>query len=158
MPAEPERHERGSALVLVPAGVLVLVVLGALAVDAALAFLGQRALTDAAAAAANDAAALAVSDAAFYGDPTGPVVLDQRLAAEAATAALARRELRGVDVTGRVVEVAGDRVCVHLTGRVPYLFSPLVPGVPRAAEVHGRAVVTAVRGEAAAAGDADIDC
>ena len=150
--------QRGSALMLVPAGVLVLVVLGALAVDAALAFLGQRALTDAAAAAANDAAALAVSDVAFYGDPTGPVVLDHRLAGEAAAAAVSRRGLRGVDVTRQVVEVAGDRVCVHLRGRVPYLFSPLVPGVPRAAEVHGRAVVTAVRGEAPPADGTAFDC
>ena len=152
------REQRGSALLLVPAGILVLVVLGALAVDAALAFLGQRALTDAAAAAANDAAALAVSDAAFYGDRTGPVVLDHASAVDAAAASLARRGLRGVDVGTRVVEVAGDQVCVHLVGRVPYLFSPLVPGVPRAAEVHGRAVVTAVRGDVLPASGARLDC
>ncbi|HEX2038152.1 MAG TPA: hypothetical protein VHF47_00305 [Acidimicrobiales bacterium] len=140
--------ERGSALALVPAGVLVLVVLGALAVDAALAFLGQRALTDAAAAAANDAAAVGMSDAAFYGEATGPIVLDPVAARRAAVTAVAARGLRGVHVTRHVVEVQGDQVCVRLTGRVPYLFSPLVPGVPRAAHVHGRAVATAARGSA----------
>jgi hypothetical protein len=155
----PDRPgERGSVLVLVPAGVLVLVVLGALAVDAALAFLGQRALSDAAAAAANDAAAVAVSDDAFYGDPSGPVVLDRSHAARVVAGSVGRRELRGVQVTGQAVEVVGNEVCVHLTGRVPYLFSPLVPGVPHAADVHGRAVVTAVRGDAEPTGRSTLDC
>lgn len=140
------RAERGSALMLVPASVLVLVVLGALAVDAAMAFLGQRALTNAAAAAANDAAALALSDAAFYGDAGGPLVLDGGRATRAAADAVAHARLRGVQVVDRRVAVDGAHVCVHLVGRVRYLFSPVVPGVPRSATVHGRAVATAVRG------------
>lgn len=136
--------QRGSVLLLVPAGVLVLVVLGALAVDAALAFLGQRALTDAAAAAANDVAAAAVSDTAFYRE--GQVALDREAASRVAAESLARQGLRGVEVTDRSVEVAGAQVCVRLTGRVRYLFSPVVPGVDRFAVVHGRAVATAVQG------------
>lgn len=147
---------------LVPAAVLVLLVLGALAVDAGLAFLGQRTLADAAAAAANDAAALGLSDAAFYGSAEGPLVLDQAAAARAAHEAVAARRVRGVEVVGQVVAVRGAQVCVHLTGRVPYLFSPVVrvPGVPRSAVVHGQAVATAVRGPAGASVPTarDMDC
>ena len=143
-------------LLLVPAGVLVLVILGALAVDAALAFLGQRALTDAAAAAANDVAAAALSDAAFYRD--GRVALDRAAAVRLAADTVARQGLRGVEVTDRAVEVVGPQVCVRLTGRVRYLFSPLVPGADRSAVVHGRAIATAVRGEGPGVPAASLDC
>ena len=151
-------EQRGSVLLLVPAGVLVLVILGALAVDAALAFLGQRALTHAAAAAANDVAAAAVSDAAFYRD--GRVELDRSAATRVASEALSHRGWRGVEVIERSVEVAGDQVCVRVTGRVRYLFSPVVPGVDRSAVVHGRAVATAVVGDGTTASVpfARLDC
>lgn len=144
---------------LVPAAVLVLMILGALAVDAALAFLGQRALTNAAAAAANDAAALAVSDAAFYTDARGPLVLDGARAEAAAADAVAHAGLRGVEVLDQRVAVRGAHVCVHLVGRVRFVFSPVVPGVPRTASVHGRAVATAAAGGAGTpVPTTDLDC
>ena len=49
--------ERGSSLLLFPAGVLIVMVLAAMAVDTSIAFMGQRELANATAAAANDAAA-----------------------------------------------------------------------------------------------------
>ena len=135
-------------LLLVPAAVLVLVVLGAIAVDFSLAFLGQRELTGAAAAAANDAAAAAVSDAAFYGSGDGPVVLDAGRAQAVATEAVGVRRSGGVEVTSVAVRVTGAQVCVTVVGQVPYIFAPVVPGMPRRAVVRGRAVATAVLGPA----------
>jgi hypothetical protein len=138
--------ERGSVLLLVPAAVLVLVVLGAIAVDFALAFLGQRELNAAAAAAANDAAGAALSDAAFYSGRHGPVEIDPARAEEVAAAALERRRPGGVEVTSLTVRASGPQVCITVVGRVPYLFSPIVPGGPRAAVVRGQAVASAVVG------------
>jgi hypothetical protein len=40
--------------------------------------------------------------------------------------------------------IAGDRVCVTVTGRVDYIFSKAVPGASRGRTVTGRAVATAV--------------
>lgn len=145
-PASPVRHEHGSVLLLVPAGVLVLFVLAAIAVDFALAFLGQRELSAAAAAAANDAAGAAVSDAAYYGNATGDVVIDQGRAQRVVADAIARRRPTGVSVSHVVVRTDGPHVCVGVRGRVPYLFSPIVPGLPRGVEVRGEASATAVVG------------
>lgn len=158
VPAGPQDGpERASVLLLVPAGVLVLFVLAAIAVDHALAFLGQRELSAAAAAAANDAAGAAVSDAAFYGGTNGPIVIDVARAERIAAEAVARRRPTGVTVTKVVVRVDGPHVCVGVAGRVGYLFTPIVPGLPRGADVRGEAVATAVVGsrepvEAAIAG------
>lgn len=149
----------GSVLLLVPAGVLVLFVLAAIAVDFSLAFLGQRELSAAAAAAANDAAGAAVSDAAFYGASTGDIALDGRRAQHVAAEAVTRRRPTGVTITHVVVRTHGPRVCVAVTGRVPYLFAPIVPGLPRAAEVRGEAVATAVVGRGGTApGRSDGSC
>lgn len=145
------RCQSGSVLLLVPAAVLVLVVLGAIAVDFSLAFLGQRELTGAAAAAANDAAAAAVSDAAFYGSSEGPLVLDTGRAEAVAAQSVGRRRSGGVEVTSVAVRVVGSQVCVTVMGEVPYIFAPVVPGVPRRAVVRGRAVASAVRGPAGSA-------
>lgn len=144
--APQDRCERGSVLLLVPAGVLVLFVLAAIAVDHALAFLGQRELSAAAAAAANDAAGAAVSDAAFYGGATGPIVIDGARAERIAAEGIARRRPTGVTVTRVAVRVDGPHVCVGVAGRVGYLFTPIVPGLPRGVEVRGEAVASAVVG------------
>lgn len=154
-----DRPQTGSVLLLVPAAVFVLVVLSAIAVDFSLAFLGQRELTNAAAAAANDAAAAAVSDAAFYGSAAGPVVLDPARAEHAAATSVGRRRPGGVVVTGVTTRVAGAHVCVAVVGEVPYIFAPVVPGLPRSAVVRGRAVATAaVGGPGATVSSSNIFC
>lgn len=141
-------RERGSVLMLVPAGVLVLFVLGSIAVDSSIAFLAQRELTSAAAAAANDAAGAALSDESFYrgGGEPGRIVLDEAAAREIAAASFDARELRGVTDTDTAVVVAVDQVCVTVTGRVDYIFAKAIPGAPRGRTVTGRAVATAVQG------------
>ena len=140
--------ERGSVLMLVPAGVLVLFVLGALAVDVAIAFQAQRELSATAAALANDAATVALSDDRFYAEnAAGVVEVDEGQAADLVREALAVRAPGGVRDVQWSVRSADDQVCVTLTARVDYLFSRAVPGAPQGAAVTGRAVATAVRGE-----------
>ena len=109
------RRERGSVLLLVPAGVMVLLVLATIAVDAAAAFLAQRELANAAAAAANDAVAQ-IDEAAFY-RTAGAVTIDPDRAAAVADAATAARRVRGVSAGPPVVVVDGDRVTVSVAGR-----------------------------------------
>ena len=136
--------DRGSVLMLVPAGVLVLFVLGAIAVDFAVAFQAQRALSATAAALANDAATVALSEERLY---AGAVVLDEAAAGEMVREALEGRAPRGVRDVRWSVTTRGDQVCVTLTGRVAYVFSRAVPGAPQEAAVRGRAVATAVQGD-----------
>lgn len=146
MHAEP-RSQRGSVLMLVPAGVLVLVILGAIAVDSAIAFLGQRQLADAATAAANDAAAAAVASEVFYRPgPARPAAVDDALARRVVDQALAAQGIRGVEDVTADVRTVGTLVCVTLTGHVPYLFAKAVPGAARGTTVTGRGVASAVEG------------
>ncbi len=68
-----QRGDGGSALLLVPVGILIVVLLGSLVVDSAVVFLAEREAESAASAAANDLAALALDDEARY------VISDDRL-------------------------------------------------------------------------------
>ena len=141
------RGERGSVLLLVPAGVLVVVVLGAVAVDAAIAFLGERDLASLAAAAANDAATAAVDVDRLRA--TGEFRLDEGLAEEVVRATLAASS-RAVDLGTPVVEVTtvgGEpAVRVELTGTVDYVFAPALPGGPEGTTVSAAAVAVASPG------------
>ncbi len=56
------RSERGSALLLVPAGVLIVALLGSIAVDSTAAFLAQREAHAAASSLANDLVSLALDE------------------------------------------------------------------------------------------------
>ena len=59
------RSERGSALLLVPAGVLIVALLGSIAVDSTAAFLAQREAEAAASSLANDLVSLAVDESSL---------------------------------------------------------------------------------------------
>lgn len=135
--------DRGSVLMLVPAGVLVLFVLGAIAVDFAVAFQAQRELSAAAAALANDVATVALAEDELY---AGVVQVDEQAAEDVVRESLGRPAHQGVTDVESSVRALDDQVCVTLTGRVAYVFSRAVPGAPREASVRGRAVATAVRG------------
>jgi Flp pilus assembly protein TadG len=129
-------RQRGSSLLLFPAGVLVMMVLGAITVDSSIAFLGERELAGATAAAANDTAARALSDRAFYN--RGVVSLDEALAREVATAVV-RRSLdadRFHDLRVSVlVSAGGQGVVVTASAEVDYVFAGAVPGAPDRARV-----------------------
>src|SRR5438552_16034305 len=82
-----ERGQRGSVLILVPAGVLVLMILGAICVDFSIAYLAQRQLQDAASAAVNDAAGAGLDEARLrVGD--GMTTLNPGLARQVALQSL----------------------------------------------------------------------
>ena len=141
------RRERGSVLLLVPAGVLVMVVLGSIAVDFAIAFLGEREVADLASAAANDAVTAAVDEQHLR--ETGEFRLDpdRVLAVVEATLAASSTE---VDLEPPVVEVTtvgGEpAVRVRLTGRIDYVFAPALPGGPDGADVSASATAVAAEG------------
>ena len=121
------RRDRGSVLLLFPAGVLVVLLLGAIAVDASIAFLGQREIANAVAAAANDAATASLSDAAFYG--SGDIALDQARATD-----LAEARVRGALDPTRFHDLTVDvRVVRQLCTRAP---SPARPA--RATSLRAR--------------------
>ena len=126
--------ERGSALMLVPAGVLVLLLLGAIAVDSSIAFMAQRELQNAAAAAANDAAAVAV-------DPSDISTKGSAATANAATADRLVRErfqqdlAYGLTVTDVSDDVQGNQVTVVVHGNVRYLFARAIPGAAHSQEI-----------------------
>jgi hypothetical protein len=147
---ERRRGERGSALMLMPAGVLIVMVLGAVAVDMSLAFQAERAVAGAAHAAANDAAAAAVDAAAFYGD--GTLRIDPERAAEVARTSVALRRDQHLDDLEVAVAVLDDGVTVRVTvsASVRTIFSRAVPGGPERTHVEASATATAVEGAAAA--------
>lgn len=141
------RGERGSVLMLAPAGVLVVIVLASLAVDFGIAFLGERELASLAASSANDAVAAAVDEDHLR--RTGEFRLDADLVERIVTATLATSstevDLDPPDVV--VTTVDGEpAVRVRLTGRVDYVFAPAIPGAPDGAEVGASAVAVAREG------------
>lgn len=127
--------QRGSSLMLMPAGVLVFVVLGALAVDLSNVHLSQREVIAAVQGAASDAAASSYSDAAFYGE--GVVEIDEAAARAEAQASLAAsdREIRitSFDVT------ADGMVVIEAEAPVDTIFAKALPGGPDTITVTARA-------------------
>lgn len=140
-------RDRGSVLLLVPAGVLVVVVLGSIAVDFAIAFLGEREVATLAAAAANDAVTAGVDDAHLRA--TGAFRLDPDRVAAVVEATLAASSTE-VDLDPPVVEVTvvdGEpAVRVRLTGTIDYVFAPALPGGPEGTKVSASAVAVAAEG------------
>lgn len=142
MSADRLRGDRGSALMLMPAGVLIVLVLGALAVDAAILFLGERELADLTAAAANDAATVALNEASFY--ECGRLALDEQRAEEVAATVASARVSDAVTLTSVEVEVRNDldppQVTVAAAGTVRLVFTPAMPGATRSRAVQAQSV------------------
>ena len=134
-------RDAGSALMLVPAGVLILLVLGALVLDTGTVFLGERALQGAAATAATDAVS-AVDEQAFF--TSGEISIDPARAEAVVDRSLAAQQLPGVVLTAPPeVVVAGRQVCVILRGDVRRVFGRGLPGFAHDARVSATAVATA---------------
>lgn len=136
------QDERGSVLMLVPAGILVLLLLAAIAIDGAVVWLAQRDLANRAAAVATDIAGAAVDDPTFYGDG------DVRLRADAAATYAdlvfsADRLPAGYEGWDAEVVVAGRAVSVDARAEVRYVFASAIPGLARTAEVRARATAEA---------------
>ena len=141
------RRDRGSVLLLMPAGVLIVVILGSIAVDFGIAFLAERELSSLAESAANDAATAAVD--VEHLRATGEFRLDpDRVdAVVAATLAASSTEVELEPPDVAVVVVDGDpAVRVRLTGWVDYVFAPALPGGPDGIQVAAGAVAVATDG------------
>lgn len=123
--------ERGSSLLLMPAGILVVVVLGALAVDLSHVHLAQREVVAAVQGAAGDAATASYREATFYRE--GTVVVDVVAARAEVEAALAAHH-RDIRITAFTVTPAGD-VVVRVAASVETIFARALPGGPRAITV-----------------------
>jgi uncharacterized membrane protein len=122
------RGERGSAVLLLPAGFVALLVLAAIAVDQSRLFAARRQLLDVAASAANDAVAAAVDESA-YRQGRGAILSTDQAESEV------RSSLAAHGLTNRVrpqVAVrqgpAGPEVTVQLESEEPTLFARLAPG------------------------------
>ena len=147
--------ERGSSLLLFPAGILIVLVLAAIAVDTSIAFMGQRELANAAAAAANDAAGRAVDNATFYEQDRielDPATVESVAVAEV-RAAVDQTRHAGLDVhtVASPPTAPGCPWTVRVTAssRVSYVFAKAIPGGPHEADVHASAVAGPAQGDAA---------
>jgi hypothetical protein len=127
-----ERNERGSMLLLVPAGILVMLVLAAIAIDSAVIFLAEREAESAASAAANDIAALAVEpgvlrdEGIYFIEPSVLAALGEPAAA-AITAQLSASFVPG-SVTIDLQKISDTEIQVTVTGEAVRVIGPLGTG------------------------------
>ncbi len=146
----PERHERGTALMLLPAGLLIVCVLGALAVDTTAAVLARRQLAALTAGIANDAATAALDTERFRAD--GTYQLDDAAVRAIALDALAAHgtDLAAEATIDEITITTGPdpatpaRVTITLTSRSPTVFLRTIPGAPDHTTITATATATAV--------------
>jgi Flp pilus assembly protein TadG len=120
------RGERGSVLVLVPAGFLVLMILGALTVDSAGAYLAQRQLRDALTAAANDAATAGLSNRSFYGG--GILTLNPAQTATVVCASVSAQANQDLHDVRLWMATQGPTIRLEGTATVKVIFGRAIPG------------------------------
>jgi len=136
-----DERERGSALMLMPAGLLVVLVLASIAVDMTVVHLRQRQALDVAASAANDAV---TAGADQTGLRAGVYRVDPAAARRVVQRAVAASDLAPHLVGSPRVSVEGDTVSVSVTVRADYIFTAALPGAPDSTTVTGTASATAV--------------
>ena len=140
--AEPRRAERGSALLLVPAGFLVLLILASITFDYSHLYLAKRELTATAEAAAQDAVTQGVDQARLRaGDG---VHLDEQRVDDAVALALAAHGRDLHIVSARAILVSDTEVQVELVATISYVFVRAFPGAPHDATITVRATADAV--------------
>lgn len=135
-------RERGSVLMLMPAGVLVTLLLGAIAFDLSVVFLRQRQASSLAVDVANDLATAALDEASFRAD--GSYRLDPERAEDLAIAMVDASELRDEIVSYEVEVVGDDTVRVRVVLRAEYVFARAIPGTSDGTTVEASATATAV--------------
>ncbi len=136
------RADRGSVLMLMPAGVLVVLLLGAMAFDLSVVFLRQRQASSLAVDVANDLATAALDEAAFRADGTYRLDPDraEALAGDFLDASELREELEVVEVEVTAPDTVEVRVVLH----VDYVFARSIPGTSDGTTVEASATATAV--------------
>ncbi len=139
-----DRSDRGSVLLLVPAGILIVVALGAMAVNAAVIFQGERRAANIANSVANDVATLALDSAHFRDTGTYRLSSDVGAAAESARA-VALASADGSFVAGTlsisVVAVTPQQVQVTVSASVEPLWN--APGLGGLVRVEAIAFASA---------------
>ena len=130
------KTDRGSALMLMPAGVLVVLILASIAVDMSVLHLRKRQALDLAAAAANDAATAAVDPGSLR---SGDFELDPTRARAVVDRVVAASELAPDLAADPVVVVTDDGVEVTLAVEADYVFARAIPGAPDGAVVTATA-------------------
>ena len=140
------RPERGSTLLLFPAGLLIMVALAAMTVDSAIGFLAQRQLMNATAAAANDAATQALSDRAFYQDNRLELSSAdvEAVAVDRVFDLVDQGRHHGLSVTAAATRTAGCvwTVTVRASSRVDELFAKAMPGSSGQVAVHAESTAS----------------
>lgn len=135
-------RDDGSALMLVPAGVLVLITLGAVAIDSAVIMFAQRDLQNRTAAVVNDAATLALVEDAFYAG--GEVRLSPEAASTYTATAFSTANMpAGYEAWGAAARASGRTVEVRAWADVPTIFLRALPGLPDTSRVEATSEATA---------------
>jgi hypothetical protein len=132
--------ERGSSLMLMPAGVLVVLVLASIAVDMAIVHLRQRQAFDLAAGAANDAATAAADEVALR---SGEFRLDPAQARAIVERVVAASSLAPEVAAPPEVVVTDEGVEVTLSLEADYVFAGVMPGAPDGTVVTATVSATA---------------
>lgn len=123
----PERNERGSALLLIPAGIVIVLALGAMTLNASLSYTAERNAASLASEVANDVATIGLDDEHFRS--TGEYRLVPDLSSVAAwRIEAARSTADSAFVPGStqiiVTRPAPDVVRVEVTARVELILRP----------------------------------
>jgi hypothetical protein len=132
--------ERGSVLMLVPAGVLIVFVLASIAVDMSLVHLRKRQAFDLASAAANDAATAGADQAALR---SGSYVIEPGSARAVVDDVVGASELAPHLAAPPSVTVTAEGVSVEITLEADYIFAGVVPGAPDGTVVAASATAVA---------------
>jgi hypothetical protein len=136
------QRDRGSALMLMPAGLLIVLVLASIAVDMSLVQLRKRQAFELAAAAANDAVTAGVDQRRLR--TAHDYVLDPERTRAVVEDVVAASELAPQLAGPPVVTVTAAGVRVELVLEADYIFADVVPGAPDGTEVTASATATAV--------------
>jgi hypothetical protein len=140
MSARRGADERGSVLMLVPAGVLVVFVLASIAVDMSLVHLRKRQAFDLASSAANDAATAGADQAALR---SGSYVIEPGSARAVVDDVVGASELAPHLAAPPSVTVTAEGVSVEITLEADYIFAGVVPGAPDGTVVAASATAVA---------------
>ena len=132
--------ERGSVLMLVPAGVLIVFVLASIAVDMSLVHLRKRQAFDLASAAANDAATAGADQAALR---SGAYVIEPGSARAVVDDVVGASELAPLLAAPPSVTVTAEGVSVEITLEADYIFAGVLPGAPDGTVVAASATAVA---------------
>ena len=135
-------RDRGSALMLMPAGLLIVLVLASIAVYMSLVHLRKRQAFELAAAAANDAATAGADQGRLR--TTHDYVLDPERTRTVVGDVVAASDLAPQLARPPVVIVTGAGVRVELALEADFIFADVVPGAPDGTVVTASATATAL--------------